>query len=177
MSLEIERKFLLRENGVAYFTPEFFKYFPSLSELKEEVLKSGVQIRQGYLDLALGKELGNLAGIECDFTPVEARLRDKNGQLYFTLKSSGELTRGELDVNVDQRLFESYWPRTEGKRVLKVRLKKMINGYAYEIDEYTDRDLAVAEVETASVEAANLVVPIGLDVTNDKRYKNKNLAK
>ena len=167
--MEIENKYLLREEGV--------NYCDQLVDLVEDVVDNGVAIRQGYLPLDSGAELCDSLRLDVDFEFSEARLRDKGGTLFFTLKGNGDLSRSEIEVEVDRDLFEKYWVFTEGSRVEKVRLEVPFDRYTMEVDVYTDRDLIVAEVEVPTLEeAANLSV-IGKDVTLDKKYKNKNLAR
>jgi len=177
MAQEIEKKYLIRENGKDYATFFLSKMFPSIQELKKDVAKNGKSIRQGYLSLDKGMELSDRLGINVDFAPSEARLRDKVGTLYFTLKGSGGLIRNELETNIEQEVFDEYWPKTEGKRVEKIRLNKPFEGYVAEIDVYGDRDLIVVEVEVPSLLDAEKLSPLGKDVTTDKKYKNKNLVR
>ena len=140
------------------------------------MLQNGKSIRQGYRPLGAGTELSDRLGMNVDFTPSEARLRDKAGTLYFTLKGTGGLSRSELEVEVKQNVFNEFWGKTDGRRVEKVRLNVPFKVYTAEIDVYTDRDLVVVEVEVPTVEEANKLPPLGKDVTSDKSYKNKNLA-
>ncbi|MFH1840321.1 MAG: hypothetical protein ABH849_04180 [Nanoarchaeota archaeon] len=177
MGNEIERKFLIEENGVDYTTSEFGLFYESIEQLRRDVLDKGDPIRQGYLPLTDGQKLSDLLGIRIDFNPSEARLRDKNGRLYFTLKGKGGLSRNELEVEVNQDHFSQFWPKTEGRRVEKVRLDLPYQDYTLEVDVYTDRDLIVAEVEVPSVEEAHSLKPLGLDITEDPKYKNKSLAR
>ena len=57
-----------------------------------------------------------------------------------------------------------------------MRIKHPTQGLEAEIDFYLDRDLVTAEVECPSIEIAEGLCPIGKDITEDKTYKNKNLA-
>ena len=50
-------------------------------------------------------------------------------------------------------------------------------GHTAEIDVYTNRDLIVAEVEVPTLKDAEKLSPLGKDVTTDKKYKNRSLAK
>ena len=58
--------------------------------------------------------------MDVDFNPSEARLRNKSGKLYFTLKGSGGLSRKELEIEINQSIFDKYWLKTKGKRVKKL---------------------------------------------------------
>ena len=175
--VEIEKKYLLQENGIVHVQSHLKTFYRSVDDLGGDVLKNGVSIQQGYLPLNVGLDLAKKAGMTYDFTPEEARLRDKGGAFYFTLKGKGGLVRDEEESKIPEDLFTASWPRTEGKRVTKVRLPRVCGDLTIEFDCYLDRDLAVAEVEFRSVEEASAFPPLGLDITEDKKYKNKNLAK
>lgn len=144
---EIERKFLVAE--------------------VPNVLGEGVAIAQGYLFVG---EDGS-----------EVRLRKKGKKYFMTKKSGGDLQREEEEFEIGQEEFDATWHVTEGKRVEKTRYKIPHNGSIIELDVYTEglTGLVTAEVEFASVEASQSFVPpefLGRDVTNDKRYKNQQLA-
>lgn len=183
ISSEIEKKYLIRESGLEYATNALLRIYSSVDQLKRDILARGFHIKQGYIPLSKGFELADILGIDIDFNPVEARLRQvtsqrENGVAYFTLKGEGDISRNEVEAELPIELFNKYWQITAGKRIEKVRLKKPFEGYTLEIDVYTDgRDLIVAEVEVPSIEIASKLTPIGLDVTNNPKYKNKNLAK
>ncbi len=177
MAQEIEKKYLIMENEIIYFTEVLRQLYPSILSLKADVAHHGKFIKQGYLPLGTGSELSDLLGIKVDFKPTEARLRDKSGTTYFTLKGNGGLIRNELEVKVTQEVFDKYWSKTSGQRVEKVRLSKPFGDYTIEIDVYTDRDLIVAEIEVPTEQEAEKLKPLGKDVTTDKNYKNKNLAR
>jgi len=177
MGQEIEKKYLLREDGVDYATPYLLALYPSVDLLRQEVLDKGVPIKQGYL--ADFRELADLVGFNGNFEPTEARLRVKFWEgFYFTLKGDGSVSRGEFEVGIDSDLFDRYWDKTARRRVEKVRLADEIGGvYTVEFDVYTDRDLIVAEIEVPSLEMLAGLPVLGKDVTEDKKYKNKNLAR
>lgn len=177
MAKEIEKKFLLRENGISYVSEKLQTIYPSVEELKKDVLKRGNVIRQGYLSLINGRELSDLLKLEVDFSFSEARLRDRNGKFYFTLKGDGGLSRNELEMELEESCFNNFWLLTENKYIEKVRLDILYQRHTLEIDVYTDRDLIVAEIEVSSSEEANSLSVLGLDVTENPKYKNRNLAK
>ena len=177
MAQEIEKKYLIREGSTNYATEALLQMYSSVQALKDDVLKNGKPIRQGYLSLDSSLELSDKLNMTVDFDPNEARLRDNDRTLYFTLKSRGTLSRNESEVEVNQNIFNKYWPKTEGKKVEKVRLSRAFEGHTVEIDVYTDRDLIIAEVEVPTVEQAERLSALGKDVTSNKAYQNKNLAK
>ena len=146
---EIERKFIVTEPP------------PGLAGYSYEA------IRQGYLAL--------------DPDGTEVRIREKGNRFFQTVKSSGNLQRREVEVPLTRAQFEALWPLTEGRRVEKTRYAIAFEGHVIELDVYDGAlaGLLTAEVEFASLEASAVFQPppwLGREVTEDKRYKNKNLA-
>jgi adenylate cyclase len=146
---EIERKYLL--SG----TPENFWHYPS------------VQIVQGYI------------AINDDGS--ERRIRDASGVYTETTKSGKGMVRGETELSITAAEFERLWPLTEGKRIEKNRFSIPHDEHTIELDVYDGElwGLLVAEVEFTSEVAANDFTPpewFGAEVTEDKRYKNQQLA-
>jgi CYTH domain-containing protein len=101
---------------------------------------------------------------------------------YRTVKSGHGLTRLELEEKTSSELFEHIWPLTEGHRVVKRRRRVPAEGVTWEIDEFLDRELVLAEVELPS-EDATVEVPEWLkpyvvrEVTGDPEYSNRKLAR
>jgi len=146
---EIERKFL-----IASLPPDLDK-FP-----KKE-------ISQGYLAI----------------TPdgTEVRLREKGNKYYQTIKTAGGKIRGETEIEITKEQFQSLWPMTEGKRVEKTRYEIPYQNSLIELDVYAGslKGLLTAEVEFKTEKGSNEFTPpdwFGKEVTEDKRYKNQNLA-
>lgn len=150
--VEIERKFLLNE-------------LPSL-----ENAEGPVEIEQGYLP---GDRL------------VE-RLRrvtsEEGVELFRTLKEGSGLTRLEIEESVPPEVFARFWPLTEGRRIRKRRYRVPDGKLKWEIDEFLDRDLLLAEVELpeqqAEVEVPEWLRPhVEREVTEDSAYSNLSLAR
>jgi CYTH domain-containing protein len=146
--MEIERKFIV----------------PSLPA--DVALGDGIELRQGYLAT----------------TPVEVRVRS-SGQtaLVLTVKGPGSLQRVEVELPLDPARFDELWPLTEGRRIEKVRHRIPFGNTIVELDRYrgAHEGLLVAEVEFANVEDAAAFEPpewFGAEVTDDPRFKNKELA-
>ncbi len=149
MAHEIERKFL-----VTNLPPEIENY------PRNEIL-------QGYLEIS---EDG-----------TEKRVRSKGGRYTHTVKSEGGLSREEAEKEITEEEFMLHWPKTGSKRVQKVRYDIEYEGYLIELDIYSGEleGLIVAEVEFESEEHSASFDPpnwFGLEITEDHRYKNKNLA-
>src|SRR6185437_14960944 len=82
---------------------------------------------------------------------------------------------------ISQQQFLALWPSTEGRRLEKTRYTMKENGCQLELDVYQGSltGLVVAEVEFESAEESQRFSPpswFGKEVTNDKHYKNSNLA-
>lgn len=146
---EIERKFLVAQ------LPKNFHHNPNSF------------IRQGYLEI---NEDGS-----------EERIRDRDGVYTRTKKHGKGLVRGEEEHEITAEEFDALWPQTEGKRVEKNRFTIPHGPVTIELDIYDGElwGLGVAEVEFPDESsAAAYEVPewFGAEVTEDKRYKNQQLA-
>jgi len=148
MPQEIERKFLV--NKVPEITENIMRY----------------EILQGYVLIS---------------ESMEIRLRKKSDKYFQTIKTGEGLNRGEYEIEIQRGQFELLWPLTESKRIEKTRYEIVYNNSLIELDIYKDSldGLVTAEVEFHSEKDSTMFIPpdwFGKDVTNDKRYKNKNLA-
>jgi len=148
MPLEVERKFLVEE------PPAWLGDHPS------------GEIDQGYLALD---------------GDTEVRIRRHGGVCSLTIKRGGGLVRTEVDIEIDRERFEALWPLTEGRRVSKTRHLVPTGKLHFDLDVYAGdlAGLVVAEIEFASVEESESFAPpdwLGLEVTEDGRYKNRALA-
>ena len=149
MNQEIERKFLL-------------------SGLPAGISK-GVVIRQGYLSV------GN----------PEVRVRAKGENYFLTRKGGAGFVRQEEEYEISKEAFEILWSLTEAARIEKTRYEiGGDDGLLWEIDEFQTRlteGLFTAEVELPDESTVPEIPPaivkvIQIDVTDDAKYKNKNLA-
>ncbi len=147
-NIEIERKFLLE----------------SLPEHLQQ--QSHEMIRQGYITID---------------NHTEVRVRAKGDVYFLTVKQGSGLSRTEVEIDITALQFSALWELTVNKRVEKNRYLLKDSGTLIEIDIYCDglAPLKVAEVEFNSIEASRAFkVPafFGLEVTDDKAYKNAALA-
>jgi CHAD domain-containing protein/CYTH domain-containing protein len=148
---EIERKFLL--TGL-----------PTLPDAE-----SPVEIEQGYLP---GERL---------IERVRRIRSDVGEELVRTVKEGSGLTRLEVEEPVSAEVFDQLWPLTEGRRLRKRRYRVPDGDLTWEIDEFLDRDLVLAEVELAGrpvdVEVPAWLQPhVDREVTEDDAYSNLRLA-
>jgi CYTH domain-containing protein len=94
-----------------------------------------------------------------------------------TLKSDGTQTRKEYEININKEEYESFYFNPKNPKIEKIRWEKEINNLTYEFDFYINRNLIVFEVEVQNENDLDKIIPFGKDITSDKGYKNRNLAK
>ena len=122
----------------------------------------------------------------------EVRLRKiqsaKGGFAYYlAVKGDGTMSRLEENYSLDSSMgFELLWAKIVGYPIEKDRFNINVppNVETFTIDRYkgTFQGLVTLEVEFPSIEAAEEFylpswVGYAIDVTEDKKYKNKNLAR
>lgn len=150
---EIERKYLL-------------------SALPRMPRVTGVlEIEQGYLP---GEKL------------VERLRREQHAgggvKYYRTVKLGSGVERIEIEDETDRRTFEHLWQLTGGRRLTKRRHLVPHGDDLWEIDEFTDRDLVLAELEIDHPDE-RIDMPAWLrdvlvrEVTDDRAYTNRSLAR
>lgn len=167
--LEIERVFLLDR----------------LPELPASLEGSGElwHIDQGYFPEPTTASVGT------DGSVPEGRIRriqrpDGSCRYVHTIKSGLGLVREETERTLTPEQFEGLWPRTEGRRLRKTRLRIEVEGQLWELDRFLDLkgELVLAEAELPS-EDTPLVPPPWLEerilreVTEDPRFRNYQLAR
>jgi len=108
--------------------------------------------------------------------------RDGSIKYFRTVKLGVGVQRMEFEDETDQRIFEHLWVLTVGARVRKRRYVVPNGADHWEIDEFTDRPLALAELEIARADSA-IVFPDWLrpvlvrEVTDEPEYTNRSLAR
>lgn len=112
---------------------------------------------------------------------LEVRIRKRNKSPWLTVKSAGDLKRGEWEIRLSQKQLKILWPLTKGHRIEKMRYKIRLDKKFANLDVYRGKlkGLKIVEVEFESIKEADSFTPpswFGKEVTYDKRYKNKNLA-
>ena len=151
--LEIERTFLLRG----------LPPVPASARTRE--------IEQGYLETEAR-----------DTEERVRRIRDGETPRYVrTVKRGTGLVREEQEEQIDAARFDALWARTAGRRIRKRRHIVDHDGMTWEIDEFLDRDLVLAEVELPSadqtVDVPSWLAPfVERDVTEEPDYANARLA-
>jgi len=149
-----------------------------------------VEIERKYLLASLPEAVRGAEYVEIDqgWLPgerLQERLRKaSNGaedRFYRTVKLGRGLTRTEIEEEASRELFEQLWPLTDGRRLRKRRYYVPDGSLTWEIDEFLDRELVLAEVELPAPETSVAPPPwlaplIEREVTGDPAYLNVNLA-
>lgn len=111
------------------------------------------------------------------------RAKSNEGEKYYrTIKGGSGVTRIEIEEEASAEVFEQLWPLTEGRRVRKKRYYVPDEDVIWEIDEFLDRALWLAEVELPSP-TVSVTIPAWLEtslereVTGEPEYVNVNLAR
>ncbi|MCQ2192619.1 MAG: CYTH domain-containing protein [Paludibacteraceae bacterium] len=147
MGVEIERKFLLRNDDWRKVAPK------------------GIRMAQWYLN-----EHGNT---------IRVRIADDKAYLTIKSKSVG-ISRMEFEYEIPLADAKELMNLTQTPIVDKFRYKIPYQGHVWEVDEFLglNAGLVVAEVEM-KCEDEEVAIPdwIGVDVSDDRRYRNTYLAK
>ncbi len=144
--MEIERKFLVQN-------------LPNLNNYPHK------DIVQGYIS----------------FNP-EIRIRKANDKCYLTVKSEGTISREENEIEINLTIFSSLLKIVKGRIIYKTRyFIPLADSLNAELDVYhEDLDgLFTVEVEFLNMQDAQNFLPPNWffeEITEDKKYKNKNLA-
>jgi CYTH domain-containing protein len=175
-------------------TSGFFKDVDRVAEALEARARRNVEIERKYLLSQLPPWMpgGTATQIAQGYLPgtrLVERLRavQENGRKRFfrTIKVGTGLVRTELEEETSLPVFEAMWPLTEGRRLTKRRHRVPAGGdgnLAWEIDEFTDRDLVLAEIELPSSDTVvafpDWLAPfVEREVTGEREYLNSTLAR
>lgn len=123
------------------------------------------EITQGYLS----------------FNP-EIRIRQDGNKYYITKKSNGDISREEIEIEIEEKVYNILFNLIEENIINKTRYFVYANGKIAELNIYHGdlEGLSIVEVEFKSLEeASNFEAPLwfGKEVTYIDKYKNKNIAK
>lgn len=153
LPLEVERKYLLRA----------LPTMPTATDVLE--------IDQGYLP-----------GVKLLERLRRQVSRDGVTRYFRTVKLGMGVERMELEDETDAATFDHMWLLTEGRRLRKRRHVVANGADHWEIDEFTDRPLVLAELEIPHADAP-VVFPDWLrpslvrEVTDEREYTNRSLAR
>lgn len=124
--------------------------------------------------------------IDQGYLPGIARLRHQRSttgaeKFFRTVKHGIGMQRVEIENEIDRAEFQRLWPETLGKRVRKRRYVVAHGDDHWEIDEFLDRELWLAELEFDDPEH-QVVIPDWLkevlvrEVTDEPTFTNRALA-
>lgn len=170
---------------------EFFEQLAELAHGLSAPAASGIEIERKYLLSGLPPSVTGAPVLEIEqgWLPGERlverfrRVRSNGTEACFrTIKAGAGVSRIEIEEETTPAIFAGVWPLTEGCRVRKRRYRLPDGNLVWEIDEFLDRDLIVAEVELPStdveVETPSWLKPyIVREVTGDEQFTNRALAR
>jgi CHAD domain-containing protein/CYTH domain-containing protein len=163
----------------------------SVLEGLRQAAPSGIEIERKYLLRSLPERAAAADAVEVEqgWLPgerLQERLRRTTGpdgdRLHRTVKSGQGLSRMEVEEETTADLFDRLWPLTESRRVRKRRYFVPEGALTWEIDDFQDRELVLAEVELPSTDT-EVPIPdwiaevLEREVTGDPQYLNVNLAR
>jgi CYTH domain-containing protein len=136
------------------------------------------KIEQGYLV----PPPGSTPGSSQEGRVRRTELPDHEVVLTHTIKRGMGLVREEHERIITHSEFEQLWPLTCGRRIRKQRLRVLDNGLVWEIDQFLDLNLVLAEVELPDpgtpVEPPVWLQPLILrEVTEDPAFRNYELSR
>ena len=181
-------------NKVKSRWPEANAFQPQVEAIAHQLSGAGrrdTEIERKYLLARLPRMPNDAPVVEIDqgYIPgkrVEERLRrlsmlGRERHYIRTFKSGDGLSRMEIEEAMPKALFNRMWPLTAGHRVHKRRYTIPDHGHSWEVDEFLDRDLVLAEVELQS-EDEEVEMPVWIasvlvrDVTGESAFSNASLA-
>jgi CHAD domain-containing protein/CYTH domain-containing protein len=163
----------------------------NLSDLAASRRRPGMEIERKFLLSALPSMPSSARSeeIEQGWLPGKAlveRLRhvqSPEGESWFrTVKSGAGIERLEIEEPTTRELFGALWPLTDGCRVRKRRYLVGEGALTWEVDQFLDRELVLAEIELPAVDA-RIDIPEWLgqclirEVTGEPEYVNRTLAR
>ncbi|MGH7149838.1 MAG: CHAD domain-containing protein [Planctomycetota bacterium] len=103
-------------------------------------------------------------------------------RFYRAVRDGSGANRVELQEEASREAFECLWPLTEGRRVRKRRYRIAEGDRVWEVDEFLDRELVLAELAQHGSDG-EWVLPVWLgpqvarEVTGEDPYLDENLAR
>lgn len=170
---------------------EFLKQTRAFAEKIKGIGRPDVEIERKFLLVGMppGMPPAETHEITQGYLPgerlVERLRRDQsNGSERFlrTVKLGSGVVRAEVEEETSRDLFDQLWPLTRGRRLMKRRHVVDAGEHRWEIDEFLDRPLVLAEVELshpeADVKMPDWLAPaVEREVTGEPEYLNMNLAR
>ena len=146
------------------------------------------EIERKYLLAALPEAVRGHRSLEIEQGYLEGgvrlrRVRSGEDERFVRTEKRGKgLVRSERETEIDARRFAELWPATAGRRLRKRRWLVPVGPHTFEVDEFLDRPLVLAEVELARedecVELPAWLAPhVVREVTLEPAYTNASLAR
>jgi len=115
---------------------------------------------------------------------LAVRLNDLAGE-EVSRSHHGSLSREartEIEEETTAAIFEAMWPLTKGHRLRKRRFRVDVDDRTWELDEFKNRELVLAEIELDSedepVTFPDWLAPaVQREVTTEPAFQNINLAR
>jgi CHAD domain-containing protein/CYTH domain-containing protein len=156
----------------------FFHRVNAVADAIAGLARLGREVERKFLLTGLPPLEGAEGPVEIvqGYLPGEHRV-----DLVRTVKEGSGLTRLEVEEPVGADVFARFWPLTEGRRLRKRRYRIADGELIWEIDQFLDRDLVLAEVELPGP-MTEVAIPewlrpyVARDVTEDPAYTNAQLA-
>jgi CHAD domain-containing protein/CYTH domain-containing protein len=171
---------------------EFFERVREFAAALEHRARFGTEIEHKYLLTRLPAAALDAPSVEIEqgYLPGEKlveRIRrvtmpDGAEKWFRTVKAGNGLERVELEEEADVNLAQVMWGLTNGRRLRKRRYSICeSDGLTWEVDEFLDRELVLAEIEVPTPDT-RFEVPVWLhdvmdrEVTDEPEYSNARLA-
>jgi len=169
----------------------FFTLTEGIAVELEVWTRADLEIERKYLLSALPPRAAEATAreIEQGYLPgrrLVERLRHERGsgseRWLRTVKSGSGVSRLEIEEETSRKVFDTLWPLTWGSRLTKRRFLVADGDVVWEVDEFTDRDLVLAEIELTSpddeVEIPGWLRPyVVREVTDEDGYSGAALAR
>ena len=174
----------------------FFRDIDAVIERIAEAAGDGLEIERKYLlsyvpevardsrwiDIAQGYIPGGRLHERIRRVSVRHGSGRKETHYYRTVKLGEGVTRVEIEEETTEAIFLAMWPLTRRRRLRKRRFEVDVDGRTWQIDQFRNRDLVLAEIELDS-EDEDVTFPEWLapavqrEVTGEPEFQNINLAR
>ncbi len=174
----------------------FFRDVDAVADRIAQAAREGIEIERKYLLRFLPEEArdGRWVDIAQGYLPgtrLHERIRRisihhgsgrKDVHFYRTVKLGDGVARTEIEEETTEAIFLALWPLTKRRRLRKRRFEIDVDGRTWEIDEFRNRDLVLAEIELDSADE-DVTFPgwlepaVQREVTGEPEFQNFNLAR
>jgi CHAD domain-containing protein/CYTH domain-containing protein len=175
---------------------EFFRELDAVADRIEAGARAGLEIERKYLLRFLPDEArdghrldiaqGYIPGAQLHERIRRVSIRHGTGRVeehfYRTVKLGDGVARTEIEEETTATIFEAMWPLTKGHRLRKRRFRVEVDDRTWELDEFKNRELVLAEIELESedepVTFPDWLAPaVQREVTTEPAFLNINLAR